>query len=86
MSRSKRSPSAAPAPNSSGRGSGRHVAATVSWEADTQRVIIDPNRPLRARTTYHVVTTGLLDLAGNRLDQDPVRVGAQPASCRFTTR
>ena len=49
-------------------------------------MIIDPNRPLRARTTYHVVTTGLLDLAGNRLDQDPVRVGAQPASCRFTTR
>ena len=69
------------------KGSTRHVAATVTWEPGTRRVVIDPSKRLRAGTTYKaVVTTAVTDLADNRLDQNPTRTGLQPKSWRFTTR
>ena len=69
------------------KGSTRHLPATVTWEADTRRIVIDPNRPLRAGSTYRVVvTTKVSDLSGNGLDQDRGRAGLQRHVWRFTTR
>jgi hypothetical protein len=64
----------------------RGVPAAVTYDA-RHRVVLDPVHALRPRTTYWVVvTTGAKDLAGNRLDQDPVRTGAQRVSWTFRTR
>ncbi|HET8970144.1 MAG TPA: Ig-like domain-containing protein, partial [Candidatus Nanopelagicales bacterium] len=69
------------------KGSSRHVAATVTWQPGTRRIVVDPTARLRPGTTYRVVvTTAVKDLAGNRLDQDPGRAGLQGKAWRFTTR
>ena len=69
------------------KGSSRHVAATVTWQPGTRRIVVDPTARLRPGTTYRVVvTTAVKDLAGNRLDQDPGRAGLQAKAWRFTTR
>lgn len=69
------------------RGTTRHLPATVSYEADTHEIVIDPNRPLRRGTVYRVVvTTKVTDRAGNRLDQDATKPGYQRSAWRFTTR
>jgi subtilisin-like proprotein convertase family protein len=69
------------------KGGTRRVPATVSWRPETWRIVVDPTRRLRARTTYVVVvTTGVRDLAGNRLDQNRAKAGLQPMRWRFTTR
>ena len=69
------------------KGSTMRVRAKVTWSAGTNRLVIDPKRPLRAGTTYTaMVTTAVTDLAGNRLDQDPGKTGLQPKRWRFTTR
>jgi subtilisin-like proprotein convertase family protein len=65
----------------------RAVPATVTYDARRHRVVLDPVHALRHRTTYRVVvTTGVKDVAGNRLDQDPTRTGGQPVSWTFRTR
>ncbi len=69
------------------KGTTRRVPAVVTWESDTRRIVVDPNRSLRPHTTYRVVvTTKVADLAGNRLDQDATRAGLQRSSWKFTTR
>jgi hypothetical protein len=69
------------------RGTTQRVRAQVTWDPVALRVVIDPNRLLRPATTYRVVvTTQVTDAAGNRLDQDPRKPGAQPATWTFTTR
>jgi len=68
-------------------GSTTHLRATVTWRPDIQRIVVDPRRALRARTTYLVVvTTAVKDSTGLRLDQDPGRTGLQRKAWRFTTR
>jgi subtilisin-like proprotein convertase family protein len=65
----------------------RTVPATVTYDARRHRVVLDPTRALRHHTTYRVVvTTGAMDLAANRLDQNPSRTGAQRVSWTFRTR
>ena len=69
------------------KGSTRRVPATLTWRPGTLRIVIDPKRRLRARTTYRaVITTAVTDVAGNRLDQKPARGGLQQKTWRFTTR
>ena len=69
------------------KGTTRHLPATVTWEVDTRRIVIDPNRPLRPGTSYRVVVTSrVTDLAGNGLDQDRTKPGVQAARWLFTTR
>ena len=68
-------------------GSSRHIAATVSYLPASHTIVVDPSRRLRSDTRYTVVvTTDVLDAAGNRLDQDPATAGAQKKSWRFRTR
>ena len=65
---------------------GRRVQAAVQWRAATRSLVIDPVRDLASRTKYQaVVTSGVLDLAGNPLDQSPT-TGLQPKTWTFTTR
>ena len=68
--------------------SGKQVAATVSCDADPcNKVTLTPNRSLKANTKYRaIVTTGVEDLAGNRLDQDPATTGNQRKNWTFTTK
>jgi hypothetical protein len=50
-------------------------------------VTITPKRSLAANTKYRaIVTRGVEDLAGNRLDQDPATTGTQRKNWTFTTR
>ena len=67
------------------KGSTKHLAATVTWQPGTKRVVIDPAKRLRAGTYKAVVTTAVKDRAGNRLDQNPAKAGLQPKTWRFTT-
>jgi subtilisin-like proprotein convertase family protein len=65
----------------------RALPATVTYDARRHRVLLDPSRALRHRTSYLVVvTTGAMDVAGHRLDQDPTRAGGQRVSWTFRTR
>ena len=68
--------------------SGNQVAATVSCDADPcNKVTITPNRSLAANTKYRaIVTTGVKDLAANKLDQDSIKTGNQPKTWTFTIR
>ncbi len=69
------------------KGTTRHVRATVTWKSETRRIVINPGKKLRPDTTYQVViTTAVLDPAGNRLDQNPTKPGPQRKTWRFTTR
>jgi subtilisin-like proprotein convertase family protein len=68
-------------------GSSRHIAATVHYLDGSHTIVIDPQHRLKAGAKYRVViTTDVRDTAGQRLDQDPTRAGAQKKSWRFTTK
>jgi len=66
---------------------GATVRARLRYDVDTKSVIINPRRDLAANARYKVVVgTGVKDLAGNRLDQNPSKSGNQAKVWRFTTR
>jgi hypothetical protein len=62
------------------------VAATVTYNAATKKVLIDPNARL-ARNTVHTakITTAATDRAGNKLDQNSTTAGNQAKTWKFTT-
>ncbi len=63
------------------------VKAKLRYDAARHQVVLTPRRALRAATTYRVhVTTGIEDVAGNRLDQAPHKAGLQKATWTFRTR
>ena len=63
------------------------VKVRLRYDADRERVVLTPRKPLRSATTYRVqVTTGVRDVAGNRLDQMPKKAGLQKATWTFRTR
>jgi hypothetical protein len=69
------------------KGSTIKVAASVSYDAATDRATLDPTKSLKKGATYKVmVTTRAKDLAGNRLDQKPARTGLQPKVWFFTVK
>jgi large repetitive protein len=70
------------------KGSTTALAATVTYDADTNRAVLNPRDNLKRGTTYKaVVGAGVRDLAGNTLlDQDPNRAGSQPKVWSFTVR
>ena len=69
------------------KGSTTKVAASVSYDAATDRATLNPNKSLQKGVTYKVmVTTRAKDLAGNRLDQKPARTGLQPKVWFFTVK
>ena len=52
-------------------GTTTNIGAVVSYNATTNKAILNPNANLQLGTKYKaVVTTGAQDVAGNRLDQD----------------
>jgi subtilisin-like proprotein convertase family protein len=60
------------------KGSTTEVGATVSYNPNLDRAVLNPNNPLKNGTTYRaVVTTAARDEAGNRLDQKPGVSGLQ---------
>jgi hypothetical protein len=60
------------------KGSTNRIAATVTYDADTDTATLDPTNNLKRGATYKaVVTTVAKDMAGNRLDQDGSRAGLQ---------
>ncbi len=68
-------------------GSTNNVGAAVTYNAASQKAVLDPNNSLAAGTKYKaVVTTGAQDLAGNALDQKPTTAGNQQKSWTFTTK
>ncbi|CAA9429208.1 MAG: hypothetical protein AVDCRST_MAG80-449 [uncultured Rubrobacteraceae bacterium] len=64
------------------------IGAVVSYNATTNKAILNPNANLQLGTKYKaVVTTGAQDVAGNRLDQDQdPSNGLQQRSWTFTIR
>ena len=51
------------------KGSTTRVGVTLSYDASTRKVVLDPRRALNAGATYRtIVTTGVRDAAGNQLD------------------
>ena len=69
------------------KGGAKPVRAKLAYDAERRRVVLDPRSALRPATTYVVtITTGVRDVAGNQLDQDPGRDGRQKATWKFRTR
>jgi hypothetical protein len=71
------------------KSSGTPVAAAVHPVAGSSasKWVLDPNRPLRAGTTYVAkVRTGVVDKVGHHLDQSPTLSGNQPKEWTFKTR
>ena len=69
------------------KGSTTKVAATVTYDAATDKATLNPTNSLKKGVIYKVVvTTGAKDLAGNRLDQKPTVTGLQPKVWFFTVR
>jgi hypothetical protein len=63
------------------------VATRLRYDERRHRLSLDPRGGLRPRSTYRVViSSAVVDTAGNRLDQDPRRAGAQRATWTFRTR
>jgi len=64
------------------------IGAVVTYDADTNKAILNPNANLKLGTKYKaVVTTGAQDVAGNRLDQDQdPSNGLQKKAWTFTIR
>jgi len=64
------------------------IGAVVSYNATTNKAILNPNANLQLGTKYKaVVTTGAQDVAGNRLDQDQdPSNGLQQKAWTFTIR
>lgn len=68
-------------------GTTTHLKAGVSWRPLTRTIVINPKVNLRHGTKYKVtITTTVLDLAGNPLDQNRTRAGLQKKTWTFTTR
>jgi Bacterial Ig-like domain len=68
-------------------GSTTRIGATYTYDAANKRATLNPNNNLQPGTRYKaVVTTAALDLAGNRLDQDPAVSGNQQKVWFFTIR
>lgn len=66
-------------------GSNTALEATVRYDATTNKGVLDPKSNLQRGARYKaVVATGVRDLAGNQLDQDPTAAGAQPKTWVFT--
>ena len=60
------------------KGSTNQIAATVTYNADTDTATLNPTNNLRRGVTYKaVVTTVAKDEAGNRLDQNSSKAGLQ---------
>jgi hypothetical protein len=60
--------------------------APVSLSTDGLKATLNPSGSLGSRTRYKaVVTTGVTDVAGNALDQDPLAAGNQEKVWYFTT-
>jgi hypothetical protein len=69
------------------KGSSAKVGATVSYNPNQDRAILNPNNSLKSGATYKaVVTTAARDEAGNRLDQRPGISGLQKKVWFFTVR
>ena len=67
------------------KGSTTALTATVSYDPDTERAVLNPSANLQRGATYKaVVGARMRDLAGNRLDQDPSVTGNQPKVWFFT--
>jgi Tol biopolymer transport system component len=65
---------------------GAAVAANVTYNPTTKKVILNPNLSLARNTLYIAkVTTGATDLAGNQLDQNSTTAGNQAKTWKFTT-
>jgi hypothetical protein len=68
-------------------GSKKAVPVKLAYDAKGHRLVLRPRNALRHATTYHVVvTTGVRDLAGHRLDQDRKKPGLQQVHWTFRTR
>ena len=62
------------------KGGAKAVAARLTYDAASRRVVLHPKSPLRRASTYRVVvTTAVRDTAGNRLDQSSTKAGRQQA-------
>lgn len=69
------------------KGRKKPVPVRLKYDERRNRLTVTPVRRLRSRTTYRImIATRVVDTAGNRLDQNPRRDGAQKASWRFRTR
>jgi uncharacterized protein YkwD len=69
------------------KGSTTPLAAAVSYDATAKKAILNPSASLARGATYKVVVTaGVRDLAGLRLDQDPAQAGNQAKSWTFKVR
>ena len=67
------------------KGTTTKIAATVSYNADTDSAKLDPTNNLMRGVTYKaVVSTGVKDLADNRLDQNTQTTGLQQKVWFFT--
>jgi hypothetical protein len=65
----------------------KHLKAKVTWKPFTHTIVINPKAKLAHGTKYKVtVTTAVLDLAGNPLDQNKSKAGAQKKTWKFTTK
>ena len=61
--------------------------ATVTYDPATNKALLDPSANLKRGATYKaVVSTGVQDLAGNHLDQEPTLPGTQPKEWFFKVR
>jgi hypothetical protein len=69
------------------KGATNSVAATVTYNAQERRAVLNPDANLKAGATYiATVTTETEDLAGNRLDQKPNTLGNQKKSWSFRVK
>jgi Bacterial Ig-like domain len=63
------------------------VQATVSYDATNKRAVLNPNTNLVSGATYVAsVATGVRDVAGNALDQNPNLTGNQPKVWKFKVK
>jgi subtilisin-like proprotein convertase family protein len=68
-------------------GTTKHIKAKVTWTSGTRTIVINPKANLAHGTKYKVtITTAVLDLAGNPLDQNKAKAGLQKKIWKFTTR
>ena len=69
------------------KGQRKPVPVRLKYDERRDRLTVDPIRRLEPGTTYRIViATRVVDIAGNRLDQDPGQNGDQQATWRFRTR
>jgi subtilisin-like proprotein convertase family protein len=67
-------------------GTTKHLKAKVTWKSGTSTIVINPKADLAHGTKYKVtITTTVLDLAGNPLDQNRSKAGLQKKTWKFTT-